>query len=122
MVGEITTALAESGHSVAGDPVMLTKIILDSLAAKYASVVEILETLTSVPIEGVHIVGGGAQNDYLNQATANATGRPVLAGPVEATAVGNCLMQAMACGAIASIADGRRLVAETFAPRRFVPR
>ena len=56
-------------------------------------------------MEGIHIVGGGARNDYLNQATANATGRPVLAGPVEATGLGNLLVQAVACG-ITPFQDG----------------
>jgi rhamnulokinase len=69
---------------------------------------------------GVHIVGGGALNTYLNQATANATGRPVQAGPVEATGVGNMLMQAVACG-ITTLADGRRRIRESFLPRRFEP-
>ena len=59
---------------------------------------------------GIHIVGGGCQNDYLNQATADAAGRPVLAGPVEATATGNLLVQAIACGEIASLAEGRQLL------------
>jgi rhamnulokinase len=64
-------------------------------------------------------VGGGCLNDYLNQATADASGRPVLAGPVEATATGNLLLQAIAAGQLRSLAEGRRLVA---APRRFEPR
>ena len=62
------------------------------------SVIKAIERLTGECVEGIHIVGGGARNTYLNQATANATGRPVLAGPVEATGLGNLLVQAAACG------------------------
>ena len=72
--------------------------MLDSLAFRYATIIETLERLTGDPIAGVHVVGGGSRNDYLNQATANATARPVLAGPVEATSLGNALMQSVACG------------------------
>ena len=63
------------------DPAIVTKVVLDSLALRYASVITTLERLTGQSIEGIHIVGGGALNAYLNQATANAAGRPVLAGP-----------------------------------------
>jgi rhamnulokinase len=120
MLGELRAALTESGQRAASDPVELTKVILDSLAFRYASVIGTIELLTGQPLAGVHIVGGGALNDYLNQATANATGRPVLAGPVEATGLGNMLMQAVACG-ITTLQEGRQRIGETFAPRRFEP-
>jgi rhamnulokinase len=81
-----------------------------------------IERVTGRSIPGIHIVGGGSLNAYLNQATADASGRPVLAGPVEATAIGNLLVQGMAAGTIGSLAEGRRLVAETFPPARFEPR
>lgn len=122
MLTEIAAFLRETGQTVAEDPATLTKIILDSLALRYASVVTSLESLTGTPIDGIHIVGGGALNEYLNQATANATGRRVLAGPTEAAAIGNLLMQALACGTIASVAEGRRAVAAAMPPRRFEPR
>jgi rhamnulokinase len=122
MLQELQTAVSESGQRVPDDPVVLTKVVLDSLALRYASVISRLETLTGDVVEGIHIVGGGALNEYLNQATANATGRLVLAGPVEATAIGNLLMQTIASGATASIGDGRRAVAAGFPPRRFEPR
>ena len=72
-------------------------------------------------MQGIHIVGGGSQNAYLNQATANATGRTVIAGPVEATALGNLLMQSLACGKIGSIAEGRRAIAKSLPLSRFEP-
>jgi rhamnulokinase len=120
MTAELRAAMAEAGHPPAGDPVDLTKVILDSLAARYASIVDTLETLTGRTIPGIHIVGGGSLNDYLNQATANAARRPVAAGPVEATALGNLLVQSLARGAISSIAEGRRAIAASLPPRTFV--
>jgi rhamnulokinase len=122
MVRELRDALAESGQPSPDDPVMLAKVILDSLALRYAAVVATIERLTGRPIPGIHIVGGGSLNRYLNQATADASGRDVLAGPVEATAVGNVLIQGMAAGSIGSLAEGRRLVAEAHPPVRFEPR
>lgn len=123
MTRELTAALVESGQAAPEDPVALTKVILDSLAQRYASVIARLEVLTGQSIEGIHIIGGGALNDYLNQATANAAGRPVLAGPVEAAAVGNLLVQAVACGTLSGLGEGRRAIAATaaLAPRRFDP-
>jgi len=120
MVGEVHAALAETGQPAPHDPVLLTKIILDSLAFRYASVVRTIERLTGERLAGIHIVGGGAQNGYLNQATANTTGRPVLAGPVEATSLGNILVQAVACEAT-TLAEGRQWIAEAFPPSRFEP-
>jgi rhamnulokinase len=121
MVRELHQALAASGQRVPDDPVVLTKVILDSLALRYASVVETLESLTGSPVRGLHIVGGGACNDYLNQATANSTGRPVLAGPVEATVLGNLLMQSVASGST-TLSKGRRAIASAMTPRRFEPK
>ena len=81
-----------------------------------------IERLTGEAIPGIHIVGGGSRNAYLNQATADACGKPVLAGPVEATAAGNLIVQAVAAGAIASIAEGRQSVARSIPLRAFEPR
>jgi rhamnulokinase len=122
MVGELRGALRESGQRDTDNPVALTKVILDSLARRYAEVVATLERLTGDPVPGIHIVGGGSLNAYLNQATADASGKPVLAGPVEATAIGNLLVQGMAAGTIASVDEGRRLVAASFPPVRYEPR
>ena len=122
MVRELRSALRESGQADTDDPAGLAKVILDSLARRYADVVSAIERLTGDPIPGIHIVGGGSRNAYLNQATADASGRPVIAGPVEATAIGNLLVQSMAAGEIASIEDGRRLVSESCRPVRYEPR
>jgi rhamnulokinase len=124
MTAELRTSLRESGQAVPDDPVRLMKVVLDSLALRYASVLATIERLTGCALAGVHVIGGGARNAYLNQATADAANRPVRAGPVEATAAGNVTIQAIACGEIASLAEARQrqrsgdhVIAE-FAPRR----
>jgi rhamnulokinase len=122
MTAELQGALAETGQPVPDDPARLTRVVLDSLAFRYASVVRAIEGLTGETVPGLHIIGGGCQNDILSQATADAAARPVLAGPAEATATGNLLLQALASGRIASLAEGRRLVARAIRPRRFEPR
>ncbi|HEX8148475.1 MAG TPA: FGGY-family carbohydrate kinase [Pyrinomonadaceae bacterium] len=123
MLDAVAAQLKETGQNVsAEDPAALTKVILDSLAFRYASVLRTVETLTGRRVEGVQIVGGGSRNDYLNQATADAAGRPVLAGPVEATVTGNVLVQAVAAGRFASLAEARRHVSRNVSLRRFEPR
>jgi len=83
---------------------------LESLALKYATVLGWLEELTGTRVEVIHIVGGGSQNELLNQFTANACNRPVIAGPVEATAFGNVLVQARSAGELATLSDIREVV------------
>ena len=104
------------------EPARLAKVVLDSLAFRYASVVGTIEELTAETVPGIHIVGGGCRNHYLNQATADASGRPVLAGPAEATATGNLLLQAISSGQLGSLAEARSGVAGAVRPRRFEPR
>jgi len=111
-----------TGQEVTDEPARLAKVVLDSLAFRYASVVRTIETVTGQPVPGIHIVGGGCRNDYLNQATADAAGRPVMAGPAEATATGNLLLQSIASGRLASLAEGRRVIARAVDPKRFEPR
>ncbi len=122
MTIELRLALEETGQPAPDDPVGLTRIIIDSLALRYASVVADIERLTGESIRGIHIIGGGALNDLLNQATADASARPVLAGPVEAAALGNLCVQAMAGGDVSSIEEGRHRLAAADPPRRFEPR
>jgi rhamnulokinase len=122
MLDAVAQQLEETGQMVPTDPPAIAKTILDSLALRYASVLRAMETLTGRRINGVQIVGGGSQNDYLNQATATATGQPVLAGPVEATATGNVLVQAIAAGRFTSLREARQHVAENVRLKRFTPR
>lgn len=119
MTAAIGRQLAETGQSIDADPAALTATILDSLALRYASVIRTIEPLIGKPINGVQIVGGGSQNQYLNQATANASQKVILAGPAESTVIGNALVQAVAAGRFATIAEARRHVAANINPRRF---
>jgi len=122
MLAELRTVLAEQGQPSSDEPVAVAKLVLDSLAWRYAQIVERIEALTGDPVRGIHIVGGGSLNDYLNQATADASGRPVLAGPVEATALGNLMLQAIAYGRFANLAAARARLADDSASRPFAPR
>ena len=122
MTGALRAALAETGQAVPDDPASLARVVLDSLALRYASVVRTIESLTGEPVRGIHVVGGGCRNAYLNQATADASGLPVQAGPVEATAIGNLLLQAIACGGLGTLAEGRAQVGQSVDVRRFEPR
>jgi rhamnulokinase len=122
MLEALSQHLTETGQRVPTDPPALTKVILDSLAFRYASVLNSIQSLTGQRIRGVRIVGGGSKNDYLNQATANVTGLPVLAGPVEATVIGNALVQAIATARFSSLTDGRRHVTGNIKVKRFTPR
>jgi rhamnulokinase len=122
MTEAIKRQLAETGQSIDDDPAALTATILDSLALRYASVIRTIETLIGKHINGAQIVGGGSQNQYLNQATADASKKTVLAGPAEATVIGNALVQAVASGRFASLAEARRHVAANISPRRFEAR
>ncbi|HET7114104.1 MAG TPA: rhamnulokinase family protein [Pyrinomonadaceae bacterium] len=121
MLDALMEQLTESDARLPDDPITITKMILDSLAFRYASVLKTIESLTGQRIKGVQIVGGGSRNDYLNQMTANASNLPVAAGPVEATVIGNVLVQGIAAGRFSSLADGRRYVAQNVKAKRFNP-
>ncbi len=97
------------------------RTILESLAERYRSVLESLESIVGRRIDVIHIVGGGSRNRVLNQLVADATGREVVAGPTEATAIGNILVQAIAAGELKDLSDGRNVVRESFELERFVP-
>jgi rhamnulokinase len=125
MLDAISAQLVETGWGDSVDsskPALVAKTILDSLALRYSSVLRSIESLTGEKIEGVHIVGGGSRNDYLNQATATATGLPVRAGPVEATVIGNVLVQAIAAGRFDSLAAARQYVGHHAQLREYQPR
>jgi rhamnulokinase len=122
MIAEVKAALGEAGQPVHHEPAALARVILDSLALRYASVLAAIEGLTGTAIPGVHVIGGGCRNAYLNQVTADATGRPVLAGPVEATALGNLLVQSIASGELGSLAEARERLGPALDLRSFEPR
>lgn len=95
---------------------------LDSLALTYRQTLEGLEDVLDRKIGAIHIVGGGCQNELLNQMTADACQRPVIAGPIEATAIGNILVQAMAMGDVKSLSEARAIVQQSFDVKRYDPR
>ncbi len=111
------------GEPVASGPAETVRSIVESLGAAFASAVADAARIAHHPVSVIHIVGGGAQNALLCQATANRSGLPVLAGPVEATAIGNILVQARALGVVdGSLEALRAIVARDFAPIRYEPK
>jgi rhamnulokinase len=122
MPERIRAAVRRTGDILPNDPAAITRCIMDSLATGYAKTITAAERLAGRPVDVVHVVGGGSQNSLLCQLTANATGRPVVAGPVEATAMGNVLVQARAAGAAAGgLAELRSIIAAGASLRRFEP-
>jgi rhamnulokinase len=100
----------------------LVRVVLESLALKYAVVLRQLRAVTGRSIEAIRVVGGGSKNALLCQFTANACGVPVLAGPVEATATGNLLVQGIALGELRSLAEARELVARSILTQTYEPK
>ncbi len=97
------------------------RLIFESLALRYCEVLEMLEKMAPFAIDVLHIIGGGAKNRLLNQYTANATGKRVVAGPAEATAIGNIMLQAIGAGAVASLAEARAIIRNSVEQEVFVP-
>lgn len=114
--------IEQSGQPRPASRGQLVRTILESLALKYRITLEGLKELQPGFPDTLHIVGGGCRNALLNQMTADATGLRVVAGPVEATTCGNVLAQMLACGDISNLAEGRRILAESFEPAIFEPR
>jgi rhamnulokinase len=111
-----------SGQPVPVEPGAFIRCALESLALRYRWVLERLEELIARRLDVVHVVGGGSQNELLCQFTADACNRPVVAGPVEATAIGNVLVQAIGLGLVGSLAQGREVVRRSFEVKTFTPR
>lgn len=111
----------DTGQPVPETEGALIRCALESLALIYRHVLGGLEEVTGARVEVIHIIGGGSQNELLNQFTADACARPVLAGPVEATALGNLLVQARAFGEIGSLAELRAIVTQSSEVRGFEP-
>jgi rhamnulokinase len=122
MPAAIRAFCSETGQPLPRTKGALIRCALESLALKYHVVLSWLEELNNRRVEVIHIVGGGSRNALLNQFTADACARPVLAGPVEATALGNVLFQARADSEVGSLADLREIVRRSFPVRTFEPR
>ncbi|HSJ53511.1 MAG TPA: rhamnulokinase family protein [Anaerolineae bacterium] len=121
MPGRVQACCRETGQPVPETRGELVRCILESLALEYRWVAECLDELVGRRLGTIHVMGGGSQNRLLNQFTAEATGRVVIAGPTEATATGNILVQALALGEIASLAEGRDLVRTSFQTETYEP-
>lgn len=121
MIEEIRNACGESGQPVPETPGELATVVYQSLADCYKKSLRNLEAMTGKTYPAVNIVGGGANADYLNQLTANATGKTVYAGPTEATAIGNIVCQMLACGDLPSVAEARACIFDSFAVKTFTP-
>jgi rhamnulokinase len=121
MIEEITRYCRETAQVVPETPGSLVRCAYDSLSLLYRKTLEELCALSRKKIKTLHVVGGGSQADFLNQLTASATGIPVMAGPVEATALGNALAQFLTMGAISSLADARALIRRNFPVKRYEP-
>jgi len=121
MPAAIAQFCARTGQTVPADEGAVLRCALDSLAMKFRYVLGMCEQLAGRRIETIHIVGGGTKNRQLCQATADACGRRVLAGPVEATATGNLMMQAVAAGDVGSIAEAREVIRRSFELEEYEP-
>jgi rhamnulokinase len=114
MPEKIASYCKKTGQRVPGSPGEFVRVILESLASRYAEVLASLEAVTGRKIRVIHIVGGGSRNRLLNRLVAEATGRVVIAGPVEATAAGNVLVQAIGAGKVKSLEEARAIVRASF--------
>ena len=113
---------ARTGQQAPEGPGPVVRCAMESLALKYRMVLRTLEGVSGHRVEVLHIVGGGCQNKLLCQFTADACGIPVVAGPVEATAIGNLLTQAMGVGLVKTLADAREVVRRSFEVHTYEPR
>ena len=121
MPEQIAAYCRSTGQAVPEQPGPMCRVILTSLALSYKKVLDGLEKLLERRIGVIHIVGGGSRNELLNQLTADVTGRTVVAGPAEATAAGNILVQAIGAGRLSGLAEARRLVRDSFALKVYEP-
>jgi rhamnulokinase len=110
-----------TGQTPPETPGEFTRVILESLAQRYKQVLESLELLAGRRLDVIHIVGGGSRNALLNQLVADATGRTVVAGPSEATAIGNVLIQAIGAGDLSDLDEARGVVRRSFAVETYRP-
>lgn len=122
MPAAIVAFCRRTGQPAPESPGQFTRCCLESLALKYRQVLTTMESLTGRRFRVIHVVGGGSQNTLLNQFTADATGRVVVAGPVEATALGNVMMQARGLGLVSSLDEIREVARRSTQLTSFEPR
>lgn len=121
MTQAITTYCIEKGLTPPVTDAEYIRCIFRSLAVRYKEVLNLLKGMAPFEIDKLHVIGGGSKNDLLNQMTADEIGIPVVAGPSEATAIGNCLVQAKAAGLVDDRWGIRRIIADAFRPQLFYP-
>ncbi len=122
MIEAIKAYCEQSGSPAPKEPKEIMRCVFSSLANRYKEVLTMLQDMAPFKIEKLYVIGGGAQNDFLNQLTADAIGMPVLAGPSEATAIGNAMIQAKAAGIVKDRWEIRELVAKTYPSKEFLPK
>ena len=121
MEAEIRNALFDKSFAAPANDAEMLSCIYHSLVERYKEVLEMLQEVAPFKIEKLHVIGGGSANDLLNQWTADAIGMPVVAGPTEATAIGNLMVQAKAAGLVSDRWAMRRMIAQTFEMKTFTP-
>lgn len=121
MPNKVINYLKETNQTVKDDVGFIIRVILESLAFSYKSTITQIEKITGKRIDLLHAVGGGIQNELLTQLTADAIGRPVIAGPIEGAIIGNIGTVAIASGAANNIAEWRKIVANSFEMKKFEP-
>jgi rhamnulokinase len=121
MPARINKYLADTGQETIEDKGQLVRVVLESLALKYCKVLKTLEEISGASFDVLHVVGGGIQNELLCQFTANATGKRVVTGPIEATAIGNVLIQAIGAGQISSMGQARKIVRNSIEMKEYQP-
>ena len=122
MTRAIIDYCANTGQKIPACPAEFIHCIFDSLALKYKEVLNSLQKVARFKIEKLHVIGGGSQNRLLNQMTADATGIPVVAGPSEATVIGNVMMQAKGLGIVKSLSEIREIIRNSFEQETFYPK
>lgn len=122
MVEAIDSYCRATGQKVPATHGEYIRSVFESLARKYAKTLDIFRTLSEYPIERLHVIGGGSRNAFLNQLTADACGIPVVAGPAEATALGNIMIQAVAAGEIKNLAEMRKVIAGNIETITYYPK
>lgn len=113
--------LEETGRRIPENDGEIMACIFISLARKYAEVLEKLKEFAPFGIETLHIIGGGSVNELMNTLTANSVGLPVIAGPAEATAIGNIMLQAKAAGLVEDRWEMRGIIASSFDVKEYKP-
>lgn len=121
MIEAIRSYCKETNQAVPQTHGEITRCIFESLALRYRQVLGSLQSLATFPIEKLHVIGGGSKNNLLNTFTANAIGIPVVAGPSEATAIGNIMLQAKADGMVGSIGEMRKMISNSVSVSTFQP-